>query len=566
MDQTSSHYSNDHVVDEAMGPTADRGHGSFQLDSLMETPSSPSDGQLEWVYIQGPRFWAISAAIWISMFLVFLEIPVVITALVEITSELGGFDRVGWVVAAYLMGYIAVIVIFAKFSDIFGRKFVFLLSSGIFIIFSAACGASQTMNQVIIFRAFQGIGGGGCFSLCTIMMIEVVPPEKYTQYLSYISVSNALSLLLGPIIGGAIAQTTTWRWIFLINVPIASVAFVVAFVSIPREFPYQGQAKHFHPAGIRGLASRTTLERVDIPGTIILLLAVVGLTAGFEEADSLFPWRSAYVISLLTISGILWIILLFWEHYVTKADKVREPVLPWRFLTNRQMVGLLLNLFLLGGPTLIGIFLIPQRLQLIYGLSGLDAGVRLIPFTLALPVATIFASGIAGKRKVPIMYILIVGSIFQVIGLALLGTLPLTKDVPSRFYGFEILAGWGCGLNYSLLLIAIPIVNSKRDHAVGMGTGSQFRMVGSSIMLAISTSVFNSYVRPELSKLLDPAQVNDLIHSGEALSLLQGEVREQVRHAFAEGYNRQSLVLCVAAALQIPATLLLWKRANPLTV
>ncbi|KAI1760378.1 putative multidrug resistance protein fnx1 [Hypoxylon sp. FL1150] len=508
------------------------------------------------LYTHISRVINVSNRIAIMMFLTNLEIPVVITALVAITDDLGGFGNVGWVVASYLLGYVAVIVICAKFSDIFGRKFVFLLSAIIFIIFSAACSAAQTMVQLIIFRAFQGIGGGGLWSLSTILVVELVPAEKYPKFVSNISVVNAIALLLGPIIGGAIASNTTWRWIFIINVPIAVPAFIIALLAIPKDFPHHNQP-NYRRKNWKALMGKDTVNRIDIPGTILILFATLALTSAFEEADKRFPWRSAYVITLLSLSGFLWIALVVWERYVTLSNKVREPILPWRFLINREMMGILLNFVFLGGPTVICMFIIPQRFQLVYGTSGLDAGVRLIPFTVIIPVSSIFASSLSGKLKVPPVYLLIVGSCFQVLGFSLLGTLPSTLEIPARIYGFEILAGWGCGINFALLFILIPWVNDKRDNAVAMGAASQFRMMGGTIVLAISTSVFNTYAQPQLQTLLGVSDTDTLI---SFLGTLPQDLRDQVRYLLAEAYNRQVLVLCVSAALQVPATLLMWKK------
>ena len=111
-------------------------------------------------------------------------------------------------------------------------------------------------------------------------------------------------------------------------------------------------------------------------------------------------------------------------------------------------------------------FIIPQRFQLVYGTSGLDAGVRLIPFTAAIPVSSIFASTLAGKYKVPPLYLIIAGSCLQVLGFALMGTLPSTFDIPSRIYGFQFIAGWGCGINFSLLFLMVPFVIEKRDQGM----------------------------------------------------------------------------------------------------
>ncbi|KAI1121538.1 major facilitator superfamily domain-containing protein [Nemania abortiva] len=493
------------------------------------------------------------------MFMTNLEVPVVTTALVAITNDLGSFDNAGWVVASYLLGYVAVIVIVAKFSDIFGRKAMFVLSTALFIIFSAACSASQTLVQLIVFRAFQGIGGGGCFSLCTILVIELVPPPRYTQFVSNISVVNALSLLLGPIIGGAIASGTNWRWIFIINVPIALPALIIAIYALPKDFPYHGQPDR-QPKSFKSLFSKLTLHRIDIPGTVLILFATLALTAGFEEADKQFPWRSAYVITLLTASGLLWIVLILWERHVTLSSKIREPVLPWRFFKNREMMGILLNFLFLGGPTLIGMFIIPQRFQLVYGTSGLDAGVRLIPFTITIPVGAILASTLAGKLNIPALYIVIGGSILQVIGFSLLGTLPPTLEIPPRIYGGEFVAGIGGGINFALLFVMIPFVIEGRDRAVGMAAGAQLRSMGSSIVLAISTSVFNTYARSRLQGLLGVSSSDELLFSGEILGSLPPALLEQVRHLLAESYNRQVLVLAVSAALQVPASLLMWKK------
>lgn len=111
-------------------------------------------------------------------------------------------------------------------------------------------------------------------------------------------------------------------------------------------------------------------------------------------------------------------------------------------------------------------FILPQRFQLVYGTSGLDAGVRLIPFTAAIPVSSVIASTLAGKLKVPPLYLIIAGSCIQVLGFALIGTLPSTFDIPARIYGFEFIAGWGCGINFALLFLMVPFVLEKREQGM----------------------------------------------------------------------------------------------------
>lgn len=125
------------------------------------------------------------------------------------------------------------------------------------------------------------------------------------------------------------------------SVPIALPAFIIMLYALPKDFPYHGQPNR-QPKSLKFLFSKSTFNRIDIAGTLLILFATLALTAGFEEADKKFPWRSAYVITLLTVSGFLWIATLIWERHVTLSSRIREPILPWRFFKNREMMGILL--------------------------------------------------------------------------------------------------------------------------------------------------------------------------------------------------------------------------------
>ncbi|TRX93501.1 hypothetical protein FHL15_005473 [Xylaria flabelliformis] len=441
-----------------------------------DVPTSDNEFHDTKEYLQGRRLWLISASLGVMMFMVTFEIPVVATSIVAITDDLGGVDNRSWLLTSYLLGYVAIIVISSKLSDIYGRRPLYTSCIIIFLIASVACSAAQTTTQLV---------------------------------------------------------------------PVAIICFGLVFMGMPRDFPLQGHASHDQRQSGE-VRAKSTLAKLDILGAILLLFAVLSLTSGFEEAGSLFPWNSAYVISLLVLSGVFWALLLAWEYYVTSKDSVREPILPWRFVTQRSFA-------FLGGPFVISVYQLPQRFQLVNGLSGLDAGVRLIPFTLASPVGTGVAASVAGRLKIAPIWIILTGAVLQVIGFSLLGTLPLTPDLLPRTYGFEIIAGFGCGMNLALLFVIIPNVVDVRDK----GAASQFRMMGSAIAAAVANSVYNGYTRSRLAHLdiLDAA-ASSVTHD----TVASATIDQMTKLVYAGGFNQQMIVLAAFAAAQIPAALLLWKR------
>ncbi|KAH7070078.1 major facilitator superfamily domain-containing protein, partial [Paraphoma chrysanthemicola] len=510
------------------------------------------------------------------LFVTNLEIPIVTTSLVAITNDLGDVDNIGWVISSYLLGYVGVLVIFAKLSDILGRKLMMSISLFLFIVFSGGCGAAQSFVQLTILRAFQGIGGAGCFAVATAMMSDMVPPEKLAKYVANLSAVYALSLLVGPIIGGALSSNSTWRWVFLINVPIAAPALAILILAVPPNFPRHGQPG-VQQRTFKTLLTTETRGRLDFLGAALLLLATLSLTAAFEEAGSQFAWKSAYVITLLVVSGVLWTALLLRERILTLRASVMEPVLPWRFFKNRAMLSLLLydfplsfdtnqsdisrNALFLGGPWFVAIFQLPQRFQVIHGSSGTMAGVQTMPFTFAAPLGSAIASILA--KKGPAVYVVILSGVLQTIGFALLASVPVSTSVPARVYGFQVIAGFGCGINISTLLLLVPFVVQYRDKAVGMGAVSQLRIMGGAIVLAIATSVFNSYTGPLLAEYMARYSITrDAIYSAQGIARLTAPDQDAVRNILARGFNKQMIVLAAFAGAQIPTAFMLWRKEH----
>ncbi|TVY80405.1 MFS thioclapurine efflux transporter tcpA [Lachnellula suecica] len=521
-----------------------------------ETALRVTDGT---VYLKGLQLHSVTVAVALAIFLTNLEIPIVTTALISITNDLQGFNNVNWIITSYLLGYVGVVILWAKFSDHFGRKLSILASLAIFTVFSAACGGSQTMTQLIVFRAFQGLGGGGNFALGTIFLVELVPPEKYPLYTTIMSVILSMSLLLGPILGGVISEHSTWRWIFFLNIPAGSLAIVLAFLFIPLNFPYQGQPAYENRRW-RTLFSKAEFKNIDFLGAGLLLIATLFLVSAIQEGGVDYAWKSGFEISFLIIAGIGWISFLLWERKITLFSKTTEPVFPWRLIKSRVWMGMIGNAFFLGGPWFVTVFQLPQRFQVVNDVSPLQAGIRLVPFTLACPLGSIISAVAAGKYKVPPIYMVIFASVMQIIGFSLISTLPTTAHTRAAEYGYQIIAGFGVGINISLLIMMTPFCVEARDKSVALGSVTQFRIMGGLIGLAVVSAVSRNTVSSDLKRFLTEDQIKLILQSTGSINLFTPSLQQEIRNVFANGYNLQFKILLGFSAAQIPSSLLMWQK------
>ncbi|KAF2800543.1 MFS multidrug transporter-like protein [Melanomma pulvis-pyrius CBS 109.77] len=493
-----------------------------------------------------------------SIFLPNFEVTIVSTALVDISNDMRAFNQTGWVMVGYLTTYTGLIIIWAKLSDIVGRKAVLTASLVAFTVFSGGCGASQTITQLVILRALQGSGGAGCFSVASIIVFEMVPRAKYPLYGSLVSAVVALATLLGPIIGGAITQSATWRWVFLINVPIGTITAVLLLIALPTGFPFHGQK----PAPIPLQDSFSMrLKRIDFLGTFLFLGASFTFVTALLEASTKFQWSSPPTISLLVISGVLAISFLVWERYITLYSRTQEPIFPWRFVHNRAWMGMLLVSLLLGVPFAVLVVSIPQKLQTISNLSPLESGLRLLPYAIFAPFGAVLANGFISRRKdFPPVYFVIAGACIQLIGLSLFSVYGVERYVKGKQYACQAVSGLGLGMMFGTLVVMTPLSVERQDLATATGAIVQFRQFGSTIGLSIATSILNSKVRSRLPSVLSPAQLDALLQTTTVIHRIPAELKAAVEDVFIEAYSLQFKVLTAFSGACLFAALMVWKK------
>ncbi|KAH7391856.1 putative MSF multidrug transporter [Pyrenochaeta sp. MPI-SDFR-AT-0127] len=490
--------------------------------------------------ISQTKLHTIIAGLWFCLFISALDTTIVTTALIKISSGFNALEQAAWLVTAYLLTYNSFLMITAKLSDIWGLKVLMLSCAVLFLVFSMACGAAQTMVQLIVFRAFQGIGGSGLYSLTFVSIMKLISPEKIGFYSGVISSVFAMANLLGPLLGGIISDRTTWRWIFFINGPIVAIAIALLFMSMP-------SLKD-------GKTNSQRIRSLDGIGGILSVCWPIPLIFALQEAGGSHSWSSGVIIGTLVTGLVLLIAFGVYETWVTYRTK-KEPIFPVNFLRNPSMALVLLSMFLLGMPFYVIFVQLPQRFQVVNFTSAERAGILLLPATLVSPLGAM-AAGLAAK-KVPIEFILIFSTAVVGIGIGLLSSLPTYSHLWPGVYGYEIVTGLGLGLASPPYFMLVATSIPEKDISVGTGALNMMRTLGGAVAVAICTAIHREYLNDNLPDFLSEEQVAAVRDSSGSIAQLPENMRRRIGVVFGGSYNRQFQIMLAFTTLNFIVAIVL---------
>ncbi|KAI1454901.1 putative MFS multidrug transporter [Annulohypoxylon moriforme] len=482
--------------------------------------------------------------LWISLFLCSLETTIVSTSLIHIANDLQDLSNAGWIVIAYLLTFNAFILIWSKLSDTFGTKWLLLSANLVFCIFSIACAVSKTMVQLIIFRAFQGIGGSGMYSLTFVILAQVVPMDKLGICTGILSSVFALASLLGPILGGVISDRSTWRWIFWLNVPGVAVAFVIL--------------GKFMNSGKSSQQVRKSMKTMDIVGAFLSLAWAILLIFALQEGGKAYEWNSGVIIGTL-VSGIaMLIVFAIWEWWTYRYTNT-DSLFPVGLLKRSVVVLLFLNLLLLGFTFYVPVIQIPQRFQYVNGQTATRAGILLLPLTLVSPTTALVAGSLVGRHRLWAPGLTILGGCLNLVGITLMSTLTVDNAVPGAQFGYQVIIGMSLGLMTPTLLYILKVEVPEKQMAGAMGVGNMGRTLGGCIGLAICGSLLQSELNKELPKFLTPQQIQAIsASSGSASEVLTPEQLIRVGRVYGDGFDLEFKGLIAFAGLSVITAVLLW--------
>ncbi len=475
-----------------------------------EAPAPPPGDGADQGYLSHKQILVVLFGVMAGMLLAALDQSIVGTALPRIVSDLGGLDKLSWVVTAYLLTSTAVTPLWGKISDLYGRRLIFQAAITIFILGSALSGLSQTMGELIAFRAFQGIGGGGLFSIALAIIGDVIAPRDRGRYQGYFGAVFGVSSIAGPLLGGWFTDGPGWRWIFFVNIPIGIAALFVTSAALKMPVKRREHA-------------------IDYFGAAAIVASVTCLLLYLNWRGPNHGWGDSLGVVLLASATLFAVAFVWIEAHAP------EPIIPLHLFRNPifrvgNMYGFLAGIVLFGT-----IVFMPVYLQAVKGYTPTQSGLALLPAVIGIFSTSISAGQLisrTGRYK-----------IYPVLGAVILTVAMFSLSRVSAHTPYWELAAafyiWGAGLGLTMQTILTAIQNAvdRRDLGTATGAVTFFRQIGGSIGAAAFGAVLASRLHTHLAERfgghVPAADTNNV----QGIQRLAGPVKDKVLDAFSSAVD-----------------------------
>ncbi|MGW4320880.1 MFS transporter [Streptomyces sp. NPDC004684] len=489
-----------------------------------DTPSAPPEPRAEAPEaapaLSPRRVRLVFVGLMLALLLAALDQMIVATALPKVVGELHGLDKMSWAITAYLLTATVGLPVYGKLGDLIGRKGVFQFAILVFVIGSALAGRAQTMDQMIAFRAVQGIGAGGLMIGVQAIIADIVPPRQRGRFMGLIGAAFGLASVAGPLLGGYFTDHLSWRWCFYVNVPfgLITLAVVTAVLKLPRP---------------------RVRARFDVLGALLLAAASTCLVLLTSWGGTEYAWNSRVIWGLGAGAAAAAVLFVVAEHFAA------EPLIPLRLFRDSvfnvsALVGLVIGVALFGAASYL-----PTFLQMVDGASATESGLLMLPMMGGIVGASIVSGQLISHTGRYRLYPLLGGAL-SAVGMWLLSR--LETDTPRLHYSLWM-AVLGAGIGLVMPVLVLAVQNSVRPADLGTATSANnyFRQIGGSVGAAVFGTLFAGRLTDALRDRL-PARAGGALPDAESITpqavrALPAGLRDAYIQAYADAMPRIFLYL-----------------------
>ncbi|KAK4183244.1 putative amino acid transporter [Podospora australis] len=442
-------------------------------------------------------FWWIETALWANVFLSGFDGTITASTYAAISSDFGAANNAAWLTTSYLITSTAFQPLYGRFSDMFGRRICFFISTLTFMIGCFGCSVAGSMMTLDIMRAVTGFGGGGLITMATVINSDMIPFKKRGMYQAMQNILVGFGAVLGASLGGAIAESIGWRWCFLSQVPVSLLALVVGYFVLENPVCLVPQLSPTNRL-------RSAIRRLDLSGALFLvaglLMQLLGLSLGGNE----YPWGSSLVIFSLIGSMVLLFVFVEIEAH-TKAI----PMIPLRMLKGWQPTAVQLTNIFVGISSYAYMFMVPLYLQAVRGDSPSAAGFKLMVPALATPVGGVIAGSLM-HRGSRLCHNVRMGTAMMLVGNLLAMSMGTTGARWKEFV-YLVPANLGVGLTNPSVLFSFVSFWEHREQAVATSTVYLIRSMGTIYGVTVTATIVQNVLLTGLPGALGDLASEELV-------------------------------------------------------
>lgn len=474
-----------------------------------------------------PAVRTILVGLMLAIFLGALDQTIVAVSLPAISSGFGNFELLAWVISGYMVAMTVAMPIYGKLGDLYGRRRLMLFATALFTFASLLCGLAQSMEQLVLARVLQGIGAGGLMSVSQAIIGDIVPPRERGRYQGYFSSMYAVASIAGPVLGGLLTEHLSWRWVFLINLPVGLLALEVSRrtllgLPVPRQRP-----------------------RIDYPGTALMIAGLGSLLLAITQVGQGADWHNTQLLGLF--AGALALLALFVRH----EGRTPEPLLPMHLFRIRAATLSWLIGFFASFQVISLSVLVPLRFQSVTGAGADSAALHLLPLAMGVPLGAYCCgrlTAVIGRYKPQIL----AGALLLPCAAAGLALTPPSVALLSGV--FMLLCGIAAGTQFPTALVAAQNAVEHRYLGVATSNVTLFRSLGGAVGIALMSAILLAMLQP----LAAGEGLGHGVSASALLSSLAGPGHEDRRQALDAVFRQLFLVnagfgvLALGIALGLP--------------